>query len=201
MSRASPHDVLAKPLRYLKGVGPRRAADLERAGLASIDDLLYRFPIRYEDRGRFQTIARLQPGQPASIEVEVVTCGLRTTRRPGFRIFEALVRDGSGSVRAIWLNQPFLRDVLAKGQRLVLYGALDVRGGSVQLTNPQYEVGHARRLDRISSCLKSHQGLILAGASFNGVGLPDGVKSGRRAAELVLAGSRRSHDAVRPGLA
>lgn len=67
--------------------------------------------------------------------------------------------------------------------------------------NPQYEVGHARRLDRISSCLKSHQGLVLAGASFNGVGLPDGVKSGRRAAELVLAGSRRSHDAVRPGLA
>lgn len=67
--------------------------------------------------------------------------------------------------------------------------------------NPQYEVGHARRLDRISSCLKSHQGLVLAGASFNGVGLPDGVKSGRRAAELVLAGSRRSHDVVRPGLA
>jgi len=140
MSRATPHDVLSKPLRYLKGVGPRRAADLERAGLACVDDLLYRFPIRYEDRGRFQTIARLQPGQPASIEVEVVTCGLRTTRRPGFRIFEALVRDGSGSVRAIWLNQPFLRDVLAKGQRLVLYGAVDVRGGSVQLTNPQYEI-------------------------------------------------------------
>ena len=67
--------------------------------------------------------------------------------------------------------------------------------------NPQYEVGHTRRLDRISSCLRSHQGFVLAGASFNGVGLPDGVKSGRRAAELVLAGSRRSHDAVRPGLA
>jgi oxygen-dependent protoporphyrinogen oxidase len=67
--------------------------------------------------------------------------------------------------------------------------------------NPQYEVGHARRLDRISSCLKSHQGLILAGASYCGVGLPDGVRSGRRAAELVFAGSRRSHDLVRPGLA
>lgn len=67
--------------------------------------------------------------------------------------------------------------------------------------NPQYEVGHSRRLDRLGSCLKGHQGLILAGASYNGVGLPDGVRSGRRAAELVFAGSRRSHDAVRPGLA
>ena len=67
--------------------------------------------------------------------------------------------------------------------------------------NPQYEVGHSRRLDRLSSCLKSHQGFILAGSSYGGVGLPDCVRSGRRAAELVFAGSRRSHDASRPGLA
>ncbi len=67
--------------------------------------------------------------------------------------------------------------------------------------NPQYEVGHSRRLDRIASCLKGHQGLVLAGASYGGVGLPDCVRSGRRAAELILAGTRRDHDAVRPGLA
>jgi oxygen-dependent protoporphyrinogen oxidase len=67
--------------------------------------------------------------------------------------------------------------------------------------NPQYEVGHSRRLDRIGSCMKSHQGLVLAGSSYGGVGLPDCVRSGKRAAELIFAGSRRSHDAVRPGLA
>ena len=67
--------------------------------------------------------------------------------------------------------------------------------------NPQYEVGHSRRLDRLGSCLKGHPGLVLAGASYGGVGLPDCVRSGRRAAELVFAGSRRSHDAVRLGLA
>ncbi|PYQ79587.1 MAG: hypothetical protein DMG01_08310 [Acidobacteria bacterium] len=57
---------LATPLQYLKGVGPRRAADFERAGLKTVEDLLYRFPIRYEDRSRLQTIASLKPGQPAS---------------------------------------------------------------------------------------------------------------------------------------
>ena len=46
---------LDTPLQFLKGVGPRRAADLHRVGLATIEDLLYRFPIRYEDRGTFQT--------------------------------------------------------------------------------------------------------------------------------------------------
>ncbi len=65
--------------------------------------------------------------------------------------------------------------------------------------NPQYDVGHQRRLDRLVSCLKSHDGLVLAGASYGGVGLPDCVRSGRRAAELASSGSRRNHD--RPGLA
>ena len=50
-------DPLASALQYLKGVGPRRAADLQRVGLATIEDLLYRFPTRDENRGAFQTIA------------------------------------------------------------------------------------------------------------------------------------------------
>jgi ATP-dependent DNA helicase RecG len=133
-------EVLATPLRYLKGVGPRRAADLERAGLLTIEDLLYRFPIRYEDRSRLQPIASLRPGLPASIAGRILSCGVRSTRRPGFRIFEALVGDASGALRAVWLNQPFLRDVLAVGQTAVFFGAVEARGQGLQLTNPQFEI-------------------------------------------------------------
>ncbi len=69
-------------------------------------------------------------------------------------------------------------------------------------SNPQYNVGHARRLDRITSCLKSHPGLILSGSSYGGVGLSDCVRSGRRAGELAFAAnSRRSHDPIPAGLA
>jgi ATP-dependent DNA helicase RecG len=134
-------DILATPLQFLKGVGPRRAADLERAGLVTIEDLLYRFPIRYEDRGRLQPIASLKPGQAASIAGRVLSCGLRSTRRPGFKIFEAAIGDASGALRAIWLNQPYLRDVFAAGQQVVFYGQVEMRGhGGLQLTNPQYEI-------------------------------------------------------------
>src|SRR5690349_1789154 len=137
----STNDLFATPLQFLKGVGPRRAADLARAGLETVEDLLYRFPIRYEDRSRLQPIASLRPGHTASITGRIVSAGLRTTRRPGFKIFEALVTDGSGSIRATWLNQPFLRDVFATGQHVVLFGAVELRGsGGPQLTNPQYEI-------------------------------------------------------------
>jgi ATP-dependent DNA helicase RecG len=133
--------VLATPLQFLKGVGPRRAADLEHAGLVTLEDLLYRFPVRYEDRSRLRPIASLAPGQSVSIAGRVLACGLRSTRRPGFKIFEAAIDDGTGSLRAVWLNQPFLKDVFARGQHVVLYGAIEMRGSvSMQLTNPQYEI-------------------------------------------------------------
>src|SRR5437667_1157043 len=151
------NDLLATPLQYLKGVGPRRAADLERAGLSTVEDLLYRFPIRYEDRSRLQTIASLQPGHTASISGRILSCQLRSTRRPGFKIFEALVADGTGSLRVTWLNQPFLRDVFARGQHVVLYGPAEMRaGGSLQLTNPQYEI-----LDEEEGAETIHTGRIV----------------------------------------
>ena len=133
-------DYLASALQYLKGVGPRRAADLQRVGLHTIEDLLYRFPIRYEDRGRFQPIASLRPGNTASIVGEVVSGGIRPTRRPGFRIFELLVRDNTGSIRAIWFNQPFLADIFHPRQRVILFGKIELTSHGVQLQNPQYEV-------------------------------------------------------------
>ncbi len=134
-------EVLATPLQYLKGVGPRRAADLAHAGLLTVEDLLYRFPMRYEDRSRLQSIASLKPGKPASLTGRILSCGLRSTRRPGFKIFDAVVDDGTASIRVSWLNQAFLKDVFATGQHVVLFGPVEMRGsGGLQLTNPQYEI-------------------------------------------------------------
>ena len=71
----------------------------------------------------------------------MLSCGVRSTRRPGFKIFEALIGDASGALRATWLNQPFLRDVFSVGQHAVFYGPIEMRGNAgLQLTNPQYEI-------------------------------------------------------------
>jgi ATP-dependent DNA helicase RecG len=137
----SADDVFATPLQYLKGVGPRRAADFANAGLLTIEDLLYRFPMRYEDRSRLQPIKTLEPGTTASLTGRILSCGLRSTRRPGFKIFDAVIDDGSASIRVSWLNQAFLKDVFATGQHVVLFGPVEMRGsGGLQLTNPQYEI-------------------------------------------------------------
>ena len=139
-SSSSKPDPLQGSLQFLKGVGPRRAADLQRAGLSTIEDLLYRFPTRYEDRGHFQTIASLRPGVAASVLAEVLSCGIRPTRRRGFKIFEMLLRDQTGSLRAIWFNQPFLNDVFRPHQRVILFGKLELTSHGLQMQGPQYEL-------------------------------------------------------------
>jgi len=131
---------LDTPLQYLKGVGPRRAADLQRVGLSTVEDLLDRFPIRYEDRGSFQTISALRPGVSASIAGEIISCGIRPTRRPRFKIFEMLVRDRTGALRAVFFNQPFLNDVFHPHQRVILFGRLELSSHGLQMQNPQYEI-------------------------------------------------------------
>ena len=82
-------DFLSTPLQFLKGVGPRKAADLGRAGLVTVEDLLYRLPFRYEDRSRMQPIVSLKPGFKAAVLGEIKSARLVVTRRRGFKIFNA----------------------------------------------------------------------------------------------------------------
>ena len=159
-----PTDLLGTPLQFLKGVGPRRAADLERAGLLTVEDLLCRFPIRYEDRGQFASIAALKPGQRASVQAEVLSAHVRPTRRPGFRIFEMVVRDASGSIRATFPNQAFLKDVFKPHQRVIFYGAVELRPGTgLQLSSPDYEIlaGEAGEAGEGGDDLTVHTGRIV----------------------------------------
>jgi ATP-dependent DNA helicase RecG len=129
------------PLQYLKGVGPRKAADLKKAGLNTVEDLLFRFPRRYEDRSRMQSIISLRPGMTAAVSGTVLNAGLAHTRRPGFRLFSALVQDASGQIQAVWPNQAFLKDVIKSQQKIVLFGKVEIWGSrGLQITDPEFEV-------------------------------------------------------------
>ena len=134
-------DVMQMSLQYLKGVGPRKAADLKKAGLNTVEDLLFRFPRRYEDRSRMQTIISLRPGMTAAISGKVLNAGLAHTRRPGFKLFSALVQDDSGQIQAVWPNQAFLKDVIKSQQRIVLFGKVEIWGSrGLQITDPEFEI-------------------------------------------------------------
>jgi ATP-dependent DNA helicase RecG len=133
-------EFLATPLQYLKGVGPRKAADLRRAGLVLVQDLLYRLPFRYEDRSRMQPIASLRPGTKAAVLGEIKSANLAVTRRRGFKIFHAVVADASGAIRCTWMNQAFLADVLRAHLQVVIFGDVKLDSTGLHFMNPEYEL-------------------------------------------------------------
>jgi ATP-dependent DNA helicase RecG len=132
---------LNAPVQFVKGVGPQRASALVKAGVHTVEDLLFHLPMRYEDRRTFARITDLRPGMTACVSGVVAVAGLRRARR--MALYEVRLEDASGRLKALWFNQPFLREVLPRGQKVVLYGTVErdsYGGGGLMLSSPQYEL-------------------------------------------------------------
>lgn len=54
---------------------------------------------------------------------------------------------------------------------------------------PQYEIGHAARMERVAARLSSWRGLTVAGSSYHGIGIPDCASDGKRSARETVLGS------------
>ncbi len=126
-------------IRYLKGVGPKRALALEKLGIHSLRDLLYFFPRRYEDRSRFKTIAELTVGETASVRGEVLKVNLRPLRGRA-SLLELAVGDETGVIYAVWFNQPYLKKYFSDGQKIILYGRIDFYENRIQVNSPEHEI-------------------------------------------------------------
>jgi ATP-dependent DNA helicase RecG len=71
---------------------------------------------------------------------EVTRSALKTTRRRGFTIFEIVVRDETGTLTVVWFNQRFLKEQFHRGQRVALFGKVELTGHGLQMTSPQFEI-------------------------------------------------------------
>ena len=131
---------LERPLRRFKGVGPQREQALRKVGVEVVEDLLLRLPFRYEDRTAFAAVAGVAEGERVTVAGELLNCRLRWTGRRGFKVFEAVIRDGSGCLRAVWPNQPYRQNVLHPHLRVVLHGVVARYRGVLQLSSPDVEV-------------------------------------------------------------
>jgi ATP-dependent DNA helicase RecG len=128
------------PLRTVKGIGPQRERALVHAGLSTVGDLLARLPFRYEDRSAFRPVSEVREGETVTVAGELLNCRLRYTGRRGFKIFEAVVRDASGCLLAVWPNQAYRQNTLRAHQQVVLHGAVARFRGVLQLSNADVEV-------------------------------------------------------------
>jgi ATP-dependent DNA helicase RecG len=116
---------LSRPVDALPGVGPSISRKLGKLGLRTVGDLLLTAPFRHVGARSISSL--FGEDEEVAIEAEV----LRVSKRPlrGRRtLVEATVADESGSIRAVWFNQPWVSEQLQPGVRARLIGT--VRRGS-----------------------------------------------------------------------
>lgn len=130
-------DILS-PVRYLKGVGPKKAESLARLGVNTVEDVLFYLPRRYEDRSRFTPVRQLKAGEYQSVRGKVLASGMYATKKK-IPVFQVALGDGTGIINCVWYNMPFLKGKFVNGETMVVYGKVE-KYGKLQINHPDYEI-------------------------------------------------------------
>ncbi|MDD2702463.1 MAG: ATP-dependent DNA helicase RecG [Candidatus Omnitrophica bacterium] len=129
------------PIRFIKGIGPKRASVFAGYGIQSVEDMLYYFPRRYEDRTRFSLVADAKEGVILSLKVKILSLRERRSfRKRGFSIMEVLTGDESGALVCVWFNRPYLKQYFKPGTNLIIYGKIEHYAGRLQMSAPDFEI-------------------------------------------------------------
>jgi ATP-dependent DNA helicase RecG len=123
--------VLEVGLEALDGVGPKLAEAARAAGIATVGDLLYRFPHSHRDR-QIRLLEALQPGETGTVLVTVMGNPPRPFRKGKLTMVGVKVADETGNVRATWFNQPWVSSKLEKGATILITGKRSPKGLAVQ---------------------------------------------------------------------
>ncbi|MBL0442836.1 ATP-dependent DNA helicase RecG [Aeromonas veronii] len=126
------------PLDSLKGVGSKMQEKLERLGLATVQDLLFHLPLRYEDRTQVWPIGDLPPGLHGAVEGEIQDTQLVMGRR---RMMVCRISDGTGTLTLRFFNfTAAQKNSLAAGRLIRCFG--EVRPGKygLEMAHPEYKL-------------------------------------------------------------
>ncbi len=129
---------LELPVTAIRGVRAALAAKLARLGVATVQDMLFFFPRRYNDFASIRPIAELVVGEEQTV-IGSVWSATDTLIGRRMRGTEALVGDETGVMRVVWFNQPYLAQQLRTNERIVLAGKVTLYKGQKTLENPEYE--------------------------------------------------------------
>ena len=127
-------------VRYLKGVGEKRAEALAKLGIRTLRDLVSYFPRTYEDRSQTVPIALAAPDAPVCIHALVATEPTLTRIRRGMELVRFRIVDDSGSADVTYFNQSYLRNSIKRGGSYVFFGKVALDGAHRAMTNPVFEL-------------------------------------------------------------
>lgn len=129
---------LSDNVTAISGVGPKKAELLKKMNIHTVEDLLYLFPRKYEDRRHAVTIIEAPFNQDVLLETRVVTKQISGNPYGKRRLLRVLAEDNTGSVELLFFNGKYLADYFKPGQALTLFGNITLNNGRRQMVHPEF---------------------------------------------------------------
>lgn len=131
----------------IPGIGKKREKDLAQLGLNSIEDFFYYLPRRYEDRSQLKPFNQLIHGSIATVRGIIDKTEILRPKKT-ISIFKVYLTNETGSITAVWFNQPFLKKKLRPGLEIIITGKVDMRFKQILVSD--YELYQADEEQRHS---------------------------------------------------
>ena len=126
---------LTDSVETLKGIGPKTAETLKKVNIKTVRDFFYNLPRDYENYQAATTIAEVKPGKIV-VKGKIENLKLIRAKRRNFSIVEGVIRDETGTIRAVWFNQTYRMNQFAPDKEYLFSGTYEFRNGRFQLTSP-----------------------------------------------------------------
>ena len=130
---------LSLSIEKLKNVGPRNISRLNKLGIKTVKDLLWHFPVRYDNYTEIMPIAKVESGQKVSVQGEVLKITSRRIFPRQMTVTNAIVGDESGAIKVVWFNRPYIENQLMEGTLVSLAGKVSLNKHGLYLSSPAYE--------------------------------------------------------------
>ena len=130
---------LEDSIRFVKGIGPKKAALLEKLHIRTLRDALETYPRDYEDRTVLTRIADIDEDGKYAIRAVVGTEPKVNRIRKGLTLVKCTIFDETGSLHVTWFNNPYAAALVRVGQEYLFYGRVQLSGRMPMLVSPQAE--------------------------------------------------------------
>ena len=130
---------LSTPIEKIPRIGPQYQKKLKKLGIKTVEELLFHFPHRYEDFSNLLPISKAKLGETISIQGKILNIENTRTWKKRMILTQAVLADNSGAIKVIWFNQPYLINVLKKGDFVCLAGKTALGEEGIYLSSPAYE--------------------------------------------------------------
>ena len=130
---------LSSNIRYIKGVGDKRAELFNKLGISVVGELIHFYPRKYEDWTKTKKVSDVNDGDNISIKATMITPVKESVIRRGMVLYKCRFSDGESIINVTIFNNKYLAQSLRVYEDYVLFGKIERNFSYASMSSPKIE--------------------------------------------------------------